>query len=140
MATLKRGVVVYLDANILIYLTEGTQAQKATLRQRFEVLEAASAQFITSDLAFTEVLVHPIRANDQALLRAYERLMSSLVTPHPLAREVMYLAAKLRAQSPAQRTPDAIHVATAMLARADIFMTGDRGIKNVEPPMALELV
>lgn len=140
MDALKRGVVVYLDANILIYLTEGALEQRGALAQRFKAYEAAAARFITSDLAFTGFLVHPIRATDEALLRAHERLMSGLVEPLPLTRRVLYLAAKLRAQSASQRTPDAVHVATAILAQADVFMTGDRGTRNVPMPMTLERV
>lgn len=140
MEQVKRGAVVYLDANVLIYLTEGTEDQRRSLHGRFARFEASAANFITSELAFTEVLVHPIRENNIELLHAYERLMCELVAAQPISREVLYLAAKLRAQTPSQRTPDAIHVATSILSGADIFLTGDMRIKNVPPPIVLERV
>jgi predicted nucleic acid-binding protein len=140
MGPVKRNAVVYLDTNVLIYMTEGEAAQRAVLRQRFKEYAAAQARLITSDLAFTEVLVRPIRDDNQELLRAYERLMTQFVEPQPIAREVLYLAAKLRAETPNQRTPDAIHVATAILAGAHIFVTGDKGIKNLPTGMALALL
>ena len=140
MAALKSGAVVYLDANILIYLTEGETVQKAALRPLMAGFEAAAARIVTSDLSFTEVLVQPIRQRDQTLIEAYERLLTVLVEALPVSRQVLWLAAKLRAASPAQRTPDAIHVATATLAGADVFVTGDRGIKNLPSGMTLQSI
>jgi predicted nucleic acid-binding protein len=62
----------------------------------------------------------------------------SFVRPHPVSLEVLRLAAELRAHTPSQRTPDAIHMATALLQNAQVFVTGDRGIKNL--PAGIELV
>ncbi len=140
MAALKSGAVVYLDANILIYLTEGETVQKAALQPLMAGFEAAAARIVTSDLSFTEVLVQPIRQQDQTLIEAYERLLTGLVEALPVSRQVLWLAAQLRAANPAQRTPDAIHVATATLTGAAVFVTGDRGIKNLPSGMALQTV
>ena len=140
MAALKSGAVVYLDANILIYLTEGETVQKAALRPLMAGFEATAARIVTSDLSFTEVLVQPIRQQDQTLIEAYERLLTGLVEALPVSRQVLWLAAQLRATNPAQRTPDAIHVATATLTGAAVFVTGDRGIKNLPSGMALQTV
>ena len=140
MAALKSGAVVYLDANILIYLTEGETVQKAALQPLMAGFEAAAARIVTSDLSFTEVLVQPIRQQDQTLIEAYERLLTVLVEALPVSRQVLWLAAQLRAANPAQRTSDAIHVATATLTGAAVFVTGDRGIKNLPSGMALQTV
>ena len=84
--------------------------------------------------------VRPIRAQHFDLIQAYERLLTVFVKPLPVSREVLCLAAKLRAGTPAQKTPDAIHVATAILAKADVFVTGDKDIKNLPTTMALKLL
>ena len=135
---------IYLDANVLIYLTEFDRDKTAALRALIGGYESAQAEFITSDLAYTEVLVRPIRAQHFDLIQAYERLLTVFVKPLPVSRDVLCLAAKLRAATPAQqtsdRTPDAIHVATAILAKADVFVTGDKDIKNLPTTMALKLV
>ena len=135
---------IYLDANVLIYLTEFDRDKTATLRALIGGYELAQAEFITSELAYTEVLVRPIRAQHADLILAYERLLTVFVKPLPVSRDVLCLAAKLRAGTPAQktpdRTPDAIHVATAMLANADVFVTGDKDIKNLPTTMTLKLV
>ena len=135
---------IYQDANVLIYLTEFDRNKTGALRALIGGHESAQAEFITSDLANTEVLVRPIRAQHLDLIQAYERLLTVFVKPLPVSRDVLCLAAKLRAATPAQqtsdRTPDAIHVATAILAKADVFVTGDKDIKNLPITMALKLV
>lgn len=137
MGQVSTGQVVYLDTNILIYLTEGNHEQKLSLRDLFLKFERASARFITSELVFTELLVHPIRTGNTELIQAYERLLSVLVEPIPVSRDVLVLAAKMRAETPSQKTPDAIHVATAILFSADVFVTGDRGIGNLPAEIQL---
>jgi predicted nucleic acid-binding protein len=129
--TVKAGATVYLDTNPLIYLTEGNPAFKASIEKLFTEFEKAQAQFVTSELALTEVLVHPLRNHDAALVAIYERLFDTLVQPLPVSREVLIYAAQLRADTPSLRTPDAIHLATATLAKADAFVSGDAGIKDV---------
>lgn len=132
MEGIKAGALVYLDTNVLIYLTEGKSDQHtAPVEELFQKLDATGAKFITSDLALGEVLVHPLRTNNDTLVGVYESLFTDFVEAQPITREALYLSAKLRAETPSQRMPDAIHVATAMLAKADVFVTGDKGIKNV---------
>lgn len=127
----KAGATVYLDTNPLIYLTEGNPAFKARLEKLFVALEAAQARFITSELALTETLVRPLRNGDTELVAIYERLFDTLVQPLPVSREVLIFAAQLRAQTPRLKTPDAIHLATATLAKADAFVSSDSGIKEL---------
>jgi predicted nucleic acid-binding protein len=131
---------VYLDTNILIRLTEGLFDDRNLIDTVVADYVNSGAVFITSELALTEVLVHPIRQKNQRLIEEYGRLMTSFVKPHPVSREVLYLAAELRAQTASLRTPDAIHVATAVLASAQQFVTGDQGIKQLPPGLTLHLV
>ena len=80
------------------------------------------------------MLVIPFRTSNAKLIEAYDLLLRTLVLPLPLGREELLLAAKLRATSLKLRTPDALHLATAILADTDVFVTGDRGI-DVPAPM-----
>jgi predicted nucleic acid-binding protein len=82
-------------------------------------------------LALTETLIQPLRNGDTELVAIYERLFDTLVQPLPVSREVLIFAAQLRAQTPSLKTPDAIHLATATLAKADAFVSGDSGIKEL---------
>jgi predicted nucleic acid-binding protein len=138
MGQIVRGAGVYLDANILIRLTEGLLDDRKVIDAVVADHVNSGAVFITSELAVMEVLVHPIRHNNQRLVEEYGRLMTNFVRPYPVSLEVLRLAAELRAHTPSQRTPDAIHVATALLQNAQVFVTGDRGIKNL--PAGIELL
>lgn len=125
---------VYLDTNAIIYLTEGNSDFKASIAGLFVEIEQAGARLVTSELAFTEVLVMPLRDGNDELVADYERLLDTIVAPIPLGRQELFLAAKLRATTPKLRTPDSLHLATAILAGADVFVTGDTGI-DVPAPM-----
>ena len=131
---IKPEATVYLDTNAIIYLTEGSPEFKASIAGLFVEIERAGARLVTSELSFTEVLVMPFRAGNDELVAAYERLLDTIVEPIPLGRQELFLAAKLRAMTPKLCTPDALHLATAMLVSADIFVSGDTGI-DVPAPM-----
>lgn len=128
MVNIVRGATMYLDTNVLIYMTEGSVAFKKSLEVIFTQAIAANARFVTSELAITEVLVHPLRGNNQSLLTAYNDLFENFVDALPISRAILVRAAELRAASLKYRTPDAIHVATAEHVGATIFITGDVGI------------
>ena len=93
----------------------------------------ATARLVTSELALTEALVHPIRDNNKKLLEAYNDLFEHFVDARPITRRMLIRAAELRAGPRKYRTPDAIHIATAEDAGAQLFVTGDSGIEIALP-------
>ncbi|MFN3397254.1 MAG: type II toxin-antitoxin system VapC family toxin [Sulfurimicrobium sp.] len=125
---IKTGATVYLDTNAIIYLTEGNPDFKTSIEGLFVEIEQAGARLVTSELTFTEVLVMPFRVSNDELVAAYERLLDTFIEPIPLGRQELFLAAKLRATTPKLRTPDSLHLATAILVGADVFVSGDAGI------------
>lgn len=131
---IKPAATVYLDTNAIIYLTEGNPNFKASIEGFFVEIEKTGARLITSELTYTEVMVMPFRIGDAMLATAYERLLDTLIEPLPLGRQELFMAARLRANTRKLRTPDALHLATAIVANADIFVTGDGGI-DVPAPM-----
>lgn len=133
MVDIARGATIYLDTNALIYMTEGSAAFKRHLEKFFEQIVDATARLVTSELALTEVLVHPIRDNNRKLLEAYNDLFEHFVDARPITRRMLIRAAELRAGPRKYRTPDAIHIATAEDAGAQLFVTGDSGIEIVLP-------
>ncbi len=139
MVDIARGATIYLDTNALIYITEGAPRFKATIAQFLCEALDAKARLVTSELAITEVLVAPVRDENQNLIDAYSQLFEAFVEALPIARSILVRAAQLRAKTTRLRTPDAIHLATAEHVTADIFVTGDVGIP-VSPPMARHLL
>jgi len=86
-------------------------------------------RLVTSALTLLEVLVVPYRAGDLTLAERYEALLSrsrglELVD---LDRGQLRSAAALRAAY-SIRTPDALQLAAALVARCSSFVTNDRDI------------
>lgn len=77
-----------------------------------------------------ECRVHPVRDHDKSLLAAYDAFFSAdhLVLADIDAR-VIETATQLRATY-GFRTPDALHLATAIEEKATVFLTGDSALKQ----------
>jgi len=87
---------------------------------------------VASTMALTEVLVQPLRVGDAALTERYEAILSNShdFRLEPITAAIARRAADLRARYNL-RTPDALHVATAIAAGCDAFLTNDTGVKRV---------
>jgi predicted nucleic acid-binding protein len=85
---------------------------------------------VTSRLSVLECKVRPLRDNNAALLATYDAFFSAehLILADVDAR-VIERAAQLRA-SYRFRTPDAIHLATAIERGAAVFLTGDAALQQ----------
>ncbi len=118
--------MIYLDANVIIRLLEGDTATRAPLEARLLPMRGAGALFVTSRLSRLECRVKPLRENDQQVLALYDAFFSSTeVKLLELTDIVVEKATDLRAILNV-RTPDALHLASALLAGASTFITGDR--------------
>ena len=86
----------------------------------------------TSEMALTEVLVRPLANRLDALVARYERFLehSTDLRLVALDRKTARAAAQLRVDF-GLRTPDAIHVASAMCIGATCFVTNDRALQRV---------
>lgn len=124
---------VYIDANILIYTVERVQPHVDALRAFWRWANARGLAVLTSELTVLESLVGPLKANDQRLTARFRRLLfqSANLRLIPVSRTVLERAAQLRAQTPALKTPDAIHAATALEAGALTFITNDTQFRHV---------
>lgn len=87
---------------------------------------------VVSTMALTEVLVQPLRAGNATLTERYEAILSNSrdFRLEAVTSTVARQAAELRARYNL-RTPDALHVATAIIAGCDAFLTNDSNIKRV---------
>ena len=129
------GRHLYLDANVFIALIEGDVARQRRMRGLFAMLERGEILASTSALTLAEVLAQPLARGNAALAAAYEarlRMVASL----PVDSVVLRAAARICGEAQMD-LPDAIHVASAMQAGSDVFVTGDNGIAL---PSAMERV
>lgn len=118
-----------LDTSALIYLVEGSPGVRNQLAQRIgAALASPRGAVLASRLVRLECRVKPLRDGNTALLDKYDALFGSEefmladVTPAVLDR-----ATELRARH-GFKTPDAIHLASAIEVGADDFLTGDANL------------
>ena len=124
------GRHVYLDTNILIYAVEGLPEHAGTIGALFDRIDAGEVRATTSELTLAEALAKPLETGRNDIARLYEDMLSSAgpFVVLPVGRAILLEAAGLRARLKL-RLPDAIHVATALAARCEIFLSNDRKIR-----------
>lgn len=135
-----RGRTVALDTSPLIFFIERRQPYADLLRPFFQAVDRGDIRVVTSTVTLLEVLVHPLRHGDESLAHQYNDILLS--SPHiftvPVTPATAQAAAELRASSNL-KTPDAIHLATAINYHADVFLTNDRDYGNVTSPRIIKL-
>ncbi len=130
---------LYLDANTIIYSIEGLPEFRLAALAWIERAEANRGVVITSRLSRLECRVKPLRENNTNLLERFDGFFSreglELVE---VSADVVEHATELRARYNF-RSPDAIHLATALLAKADVFLTGDQNLGRC-PGLTVEVL
>jgi uncharacterized protein len=120
---------VYLDACSIIYLVEAASPFHDAMVSRLRQYRADPAsRLITSRLSCLECRIRPIRDSDQKLLGSYDRFFDAdrlLIVE--ITAEVVANATNLRARY-GFKTPDAIHLASAIQEKADFVLTGDSSL------------
>jgi predicted nucleic acid-binding protein len=118
--------VIYLDSCLVIYLVETGAPAHAAVRQA--VADAVGATFAVSPLVIMECLVGPLRSGDETLRESYDRTFDALPLV-PLDPPVFRRAARLRA-SHGLKTPDALHLATALECGCEALWTNDDRLRR----------
>ncbi|PMB15742.1 type II toxin-antitoxin system VapC family toxin [Fischerella thermalis] len=112
---------IYLDSAPIIYPVEHV----APYEQQIHALLQSTDTLVTSELARLECRVKPIRENDTDTLQDYDVFFQSAFAEIvSLSSEVIDLATNIRA-SHNFSVADSIHLASALLARCDLFVTND---------------
>ena len=96
----------------------------------FGRIDGGEIEAVTSELAILECLVRPLRDRNERLARVYMEFLAPRpgFMVRPITRDVLISAAGERANN-GTKLADAIHVATAMEAAADVFLSNDRRLR-----------
>lgn len=131
------GKRVYFDTNVFIYLVEGYAAFETSLNDIRDSIFHQEAEIFTSELTLCEVLLVPFRSNNTELVNIYRQLIqeSGAFNLLPTKLETYIRASLFRAQM-GLKMADAIHMATAVEWRCEVFVSNDTGLK-VPKGMAL---
>lgn len=113
---------VYLDSAPLIYLVENVSPYAATLITH---LATPGTIQVCSELSRLECRVKPLRDGQTDLLTAFDTYFTHIITHViPLSHQVIDQATELRARY-GFKTPDAIHLAAAIIDGCNLFLTND---------------
>lgn len=127
MPTPRTGDVVVLDTMVIAHLIEPHPVFHAMVVSFFNRLDAGDVRGVISTVLFAELLVpfcRPVSTTPpDAVLAGVLGLRNIAV--HAPDTQICLEAARLRATYNL-RTPDAIHAATAIMAKADGIVTNDR--------------
>ena len=120
---------VGLDTPPFIYFIEEHREYLPLVRPVFAAMTEGRIAGVTSALTLMETLVQPYRVGNAPLAGQYEALLtrSRGLHLHEVTSAVLRAAAQLRA-SHNIKPPDAIHLATALMARCPVFLTNDRDL------------
>lgn len=130
---LLRCQAIALDTNIFIYALEG-HPDFPTATELFTHLPGRDCRVITSVITLAEALTPLYRSERYAVIDHYLGFISGYgaIEVKPVDRSISVKAAELRARYQL-KTPDAIHLATALMSGAEVFVTADRDFpKQVE--------
>jgi predicted nucleic acid-binding protein len=121
------------DTSPLIYLIEKHPTYFDRMVFIIHAVQNNPIDGVASVLVLTEVLVQPLRAEDLALAKDYEDIFLNSVNfrllpvDGPVARQAAHLRAHYNL-----RTPDALHLATAITSGSNAFFTNDLALKRVK--------
>ncbi len=123
--------LVFLDANILIYLVEDHPEHAPVVGRLLRGMIARGDRICTSSLVAGEIIAGARIHGNMALEEQYRGL---LATPGwtllPFTDDTVSHFVEIRAMS-GVKAPDAIHLACAAQAGVDVFLTHDRKLTRL---------
>lgn len=127
---------LYLDAAPVIYAVEQVAPFFPVVDAR---LSTSGTVRVASDLTRMECRVKPVREGNADLLKDYDDFFAyAVVEIVALSREVMDQATEIRARY-GFKTPDAVHLAAAVVTSCDVFLTNDHRLDRF-PDISIEVV
>jgi len=138
MLSLERYNRICLDTAPFIYFIEENPRYISIVERIFSEISHGNILGISSYLTLLEVLVRPIKEKARGIANEYRDLLlgNIFLRVFPLDDRVAEKAAELRAKYDGDgfklNTPDAIQITTGLLNGAEIFLTNDTNLKQVQ--------
>ncbi len=128
---LRAASLAYLDTAPLIYVIEDHPTFAPLVFPLLHAIDRGEKRGVPSFLTLAEILVQPYRRRRADLAARYRELLLGSPNMRLLALDeaVAVEAARIRA-SYGVRLPDAVHLATAVTAEAEVFVTGDARLRR----------
>ncbi len=127
------GNRIALDTTPFVYFLERHPDYFRPAKSLFDRIEQGKLEACASTLVLTELLVPAFRTKDSSQAQSVFRLLSHF--PHlsfvDITPSIAVQASRLRGES-SLRTPDALHLATALDQEVDWFVTNDKGFTKLK--------
>lgn len=122
------SAVIALDTNIFVYAYQKSKPTAQDAIALLDKIKSVGIKCFISVLVFEEFLVQIYKRRLEKDINSYEDFLTigGLITVADINRQIARMAAKLRAEYPSLRAPDALHLASAIEVGAKIFVTTDR--------------
>jgi len=134
IATILQGVQkIYIDTALFIYFVENHPIYAQKTHNLFSLTQRLYIENNTSTLTITEVLVKPLQLGDLLVVNAYKTLLyeTNIVQVHTITSDIAESAADIRVRYNI-KTPDALHIATAINTQCDVFVTNDYQLTRIK--------
>ena len=127
----RASMSVYIDTAPFIYIVEGKPSLADAVDLQIQKWIDSDEDLLTSCMTLMELLVHPKRMKNRRLEAQYRLFLERLLAfpPFPITERVADQAATIRAEY-GFKAPDALQLATALVAGADVFYTNDKQLKQ----------
>ena len=125
---------IYWDSNLFIYLHEDHPEFGPLVRRIYETHIARNDTLCTSVFTVGEVLTLPLRMKDETAIAAIrESMLSGEVELIPFTLAMAQRYGRIRAAC-SIKPADALHLATAIETKVDLFVTNDHMLRKLEVP------
>jgi predicted nucleic acid-binding protein len=130
---LQEAKKVSIDTNIFIYLSQRNPRYLEQARGIFQYLEKRKTPITLTTLLLTELLVYPFKQGKDELAQKWRSYLeeSKTIELIPTNTQIATRAARLRANYNF-KTPDSIHLATAVETDCDLFIGNDKSLKKIK--------
>lgn len=135
------GHRVYIDTNIFIFFLEQDQVFFPLVAPVIQACAQRSILGVTGELVMAEVMVHPYRRGDAALVAQFKSFFTRKNFLTIAAHEARFFdeAAMIAGQA-RLKLIDAIHYRTAVQAGCEFFLTHDHDFDGVASGRGVEVV
>ena len=125
-------MLVYLDTNVVIYLVERPADLGGLAWARIAELRSGGHTLVVTHLVRMEARVGPMRQADGTSLAQFDAFFrGSEVKVLDVTASMFDRAAEIRAGH-RFNTPDSIHLAAAIVAGCEVFLTNDTRLQGFE--------
>jgi uncharacterized protein len=124
--------VVFVDANVAMYLVGAAHPNKIDAQRRLERLVVERTRLVTDAEAMNEILHRYTALDRRATIQpAFDAMLGVVDDVLPIGRETLEQAKQLVLQYPTLSVRTALHVAVMQLNRIETALSFDVGFERV---------